>query len=161
MKLHQMLTDVAEVELAEARLQAHFRLIEPEVAEVQCLVDAVPRFVVAVAPIAVLIGPFVDELVAPVADVSAVDALMAVKQMNVPVLVLVLMTVEVVVCWPDDIPLNFGVEKSLLSNRILRFLLCCCLVRWRTNVDHLRPVFLSDSTQSLLPLSNQIVSSRV
>ena len=73
MKLNQMLADVAEVERAEARLRAHFRLVEPEVAEVR-FVDAVPPFVVAVASVVVLIGPFVDALVAPVTDVSAVDA---------------------------------------------------------------------------------------
>ena len=75
-----MVTDVAEVELAKIRLQAHFRLIESEVAEIQCLVDAVFRFVVAVALIAVLIGLFVDALIAPIADVSAVDASVAVRR---------------------------------------------------------------------------------
>ena len=89
-KLHQMMVadvarstgpEVAEVERAEfefpeVKLRAHFRLIEPLVAEVR-FVDAVVRFVVVVAP-----------MVAPV----------AMKQMNVPVFVLVLETEEVILC---------------------------------------------------------------
>ena len=59
-------SEVAEIEFAEIRLRAQFRLIEPEAAEVW-FVDAVFCFVVAVALIAVLIGPLVDALVALVA----------------------------------------------------------------------------------------------
>ena len=61
MTLHQvMITDIA-------------RLTEPEVAEIR-FVDAILRFVVAVALIAVLIDLFVDIFVAPVTNVLAVDA---------------------------------------------------------------------------------------
>ena len=72
-------SEIAEIELAEVRLRAHFRLIESEVAEAADVrfVDAVFHFVVAVAL-----------TVALVADFSAVDASMTVKQMNAPVFVL-------------------------------------------------------------------------
>ena len=89
-KLHQMVVadvvrsaepEIAEIERAEfefpeAKLRTHFRLVEPEVAEIR-FVDVVFRFVVAVASIV---------------------ASVAVRQMNVLVFALMLMTVEVVIC---------------------------------------------------------------
>ena len=113
MKLHQMVmtdvvrsteSEVAEIELAEAKLRAHFRLVEPEVAEVR-FVDAVLRFVVAVAP-----------AVASIADFSTVDAPMAVKQMNAPVLALMPRNLEA--CWRDDIPFIFRFHAVMFEIRV-------------------------------------------
>ena len=67
--------EIVEIERAEIRLRAHFRLIKFEIAEIR-FVDAVFLFVVAVALVAVLIDFRVDVLIAPIIDVLIVDALM-------------------------------------------------------------------------------------
>ena len=118
MKLHQMMMiDVAQ--------SAEFEIAETADAR---FVDAVFCFVVVVVL-----------TVAPIADFSAIDAPMTVKQMNVSVLALMLMTIKMIICWLDDIFFNFDAEKFLIQN--LRFLLCCCLVKWCMNVNYLMQVF--------------------
>ena len=74
---------VAKIELAEIRLQTYFRLIESEIVEIQCFVDAIFLFVVVVALIVLLIDFCVDALIASIIDVSAVDASMTVTMIRV------------------------------------------------------------------------------